>query len=59
MNVVAKHRIITDQCRARGTDVIVAEVLADVEKAIRQALGGWPMGEGTQIHTKVEIVRAS
>ena len=56
-DITAKHRIITDECRKRGTDLIVAEVLADVETAIRNAINGWSEGEGTEIHIKVVVVR--
>jgi hypothetical protein len=56
-DITAKHRIITDECRKRGTDLIVAEVLLEVDSALRAAIDGWPEGEGTEIHTKVVVVR--
>ncbi len=58
MNIAAVHRIITDECRKRPLDDVVAETLDSLDRAIRQALEGWPAGAGTRIHAVVEIERA-
>lgn len=55
--IIAKHRIITDECRKRGVEPIVKETLDSIENALRAALNGWPEGQGTEVHAKVVIVR--
>ncbi len=57
--ITATHRIITDQCRERPIDDVFMETMASVEEGLRGALKGWPAGEGTEIHARVDIERAS
>lgn len=55
MSIMAIHRIITDVCRLRPREDIIKEILESVEKFLRGALAGWPTGENTKIHAKVEV----
>lgn len=36
-------------------DDVVMETLESTERAIRDALNGWPLGDGTLIHVRVDI----
>lgn len=55
--ITATHRIITDQCRKRPIDDVFLETMASIEEGLRGALEGWPAGDGTQIHVRVDIER--
>lgn len=53
--ITATHRIVTDTCRERPVEDVVSETVNSVRNALIGALDGWPVGDGTRIHVKVEI----
>lgn len=51
----AKHRIITDSCRARGKGVAIEEALDSLRKEFQKLETTWPEGHGHQIHVVISI----
>lgn len=56
--MIAKHAIITDECRVNRTDEgAIKEALQRILDEYMACVGAWPLGEGTKFHVKLEIER--
>lgn len=52
--ITAKHRVITDVCRARDGEE-VEEVVQAVREGVKDLYAAWPVGNGTKIHVEVSV----
>lgn len=55
--ITAMHRIITDECRKQPDHTLFSLMYNELHQKLLDALQGYPAGEGTKIHIKVEIER--
>ena len=57
--LVAKHAIITDECRKNRSDVgAIHEAVQRLVDEYMACVEHWPLGAGTKFHVKLEIERA-
>ena len=56
--MIAKHAIITDECRKNRTDVgAINEAVQRIVDEYMVCVEHWPLGNGTKFHVKLEIER--
>lgn len=55
----AKHRIINDNCRARGEGVAIEEALDSLRKEYEKLDEIWPEGEGHKFHLVLSVENAN
>ena len=57
--MIAKHAIITDECRRNRTDLgAIQEATQRILLEYMACIEHWPIGNGTKFHVKLEIERA-
>lgn len=54
--MIAKHAIVTDECRLNRTDLgAVLEALERLKLEAMECIPHWPIGKGHKLHFKFEI----
>ena len=57
--MIAKHAIITDECRRNRTDDgAIKEAVERILREYHECAPHWPIGNGTKFHVKLEIEKS-